>query len=72
MNTNDPEKTAHECGVAYHNAIKLREFERAVERRARTLTAGRPPEFNLAPTIELVRRAWFMGYDIVNRDDDAV
>lgn len=44
------------------------EFERAVEKRARALTIGAPPEFNIAPTIDLVRHAWSMGYDIIKPD----
>ena len=44
------------------------EFERAVEKRARALTIGAPSEFNIAPTIDLVRRAWSMGYDIIKAD----
>lgn len=44
------------------------EFERRVMDRALDLTAGRPPEFNLVPALELVRRAFSMGYDVVRRD----
>lgn len=40
------------------------EFERRVLRRARELVGDQSPEFNMAPTIELVRVAFSMGYDL--------
>lgn len=40
-------------------------IEAAVQKRALQLTQGQPPEFNIAPTMELVRMAWSRGYDLV-------
>lgn len=45
--------------------LMLSHFENAVQKRALQLTQGQPPEFNIAPTMELVRMAWASGYDLV-------
>jgi hypothetical protein len=39
-----------------------------IGRKALALQEGVPPEFNLAPTLELVSRAWYMGFDLVRTD----
>lgn len=46
-------------------------FELRVQRRAKELLAGMPPEFNAAPTIECVRHAYSLGYDLVRADEPA-
>lgn len=51
--------------LARDRARSIVAFEQAIEKRARELTAGAPPEFNLAPTKELVRQAFLLGYDVV-------
>jgi hypothetical protein len=33
--------------------------------KALELVGNVPPEFNIAPTVELVRQAWSMGYDVI-------
>jgi hypothetical protein len=47
------------------------EFENRVRARALELRAGVSPEFNLAPTMDLVRQAFVMGFDVVPRNDKA-
>lgn len=50
-----------------NNRIIWERRERAIIARALELTRGVPPEFNMAPTIELIRQAWEMGYDVVRK-----
>lgn len=60
----------HQRGPSGPTLAKIRaksivDFERAVDKRARELVEGAPPQFNLAPVKELVRQAFSMGYDVV-------
>lgn len=57
--------------LARDRARAIIAFEQAIEKRTRELTAGAPPEFNLAPTKELVRQAFLLGYDVVKPDADS-
>lgn len=41
--------------------------EREYERKALELTKGCPPEFNIAPYIELVRAADALGFDVISK-----
>jgi len=43
------------------------EYERRIRQKALELTKGFPPEFNLAPLIELVKKADALGLDLVRR-----
>lgn len=51
--------------------MTFEDFERDVWKRALELTAGVPPEFNIMPTVQLVRHAFGMGYDVVPRVEKA-
>jgi hypothetical protein len=55
----DPEKFA---------AMTWEEREHAITRKALSLRSGVPPEFNLAPTLELVSKAFYMGFDVIRPD----
>lgn len=48
--------------------MTFEEYERAVMAKALELTRGASFEFNIVPTLEIVRCAWNMGYDLVKRD----
>lgn len=43
----------------------LAQLEQHVNKRTGELLKGMYPEFNAAPTMDLVRQAYLMGYDIV-------
>lgn len=46
------------------------EYEQEVMEMALSLTKGMPPEFNIAPYIDLCRKAMSMGCKVVRRDDN--
>ena len=43
------------------------EYEQRMLAKARELVSGQDPAFNIAPTLELVKMADRMGYDVVKR-----
>jgi len=45
------------------------EYEESVEKRARELTHGFPPEYNMAPLMQLIRDADRLGYKVVTGND---
>jgi hypothetical protein len=47
------------------NYAEAMKHEEAVTRKARELLGDVPPEFNIWPTRELVKRAWAEGFDLV-------
>ena len=44
----------------------LEKYERRVLERALELVKGNPSEFNMQPTIDLVQKAFSLGYDVIN------
>ena len=47
----------------------LEKYERKVLNRALELVKGSPPEFNIQPTIDLVSKAFSLGYDVINMSE---
>lgn len=45
------------------------EYESAITEKALQLSRGQPPEFNVAPTIELIKMAWRLGYDVIRKEE---
>lgn len=52
------------ANTAYNQAA---EYERRMMDKALELAKGYPPEFNITPLVELVKRADAMGLDLVRR-----
>lgn len=46
---------------------RANEWEHRMMQKARELTGDQNPMFNMAPTLELVKLADSMGYDVVRR-----
>lgn len=40
-------------------------YDRAVNEKALELTKGMPGMYNIWPVIDLIQKAWSMGYDVV-------
>lgn len=53
------------------NQERWHDFEKRVMRRAQELVGNQSPEFNIAPTLELVRHAFTMGYDLIKPAEPA-
>lgn len=47
------------------NYFEYLKVEAAITKKALELLGDVPPEFNIWPTRELIRRAWSEGYDLV-------